>query len=317
MNPINRPRSAARFAGRLLVAAVLLFPLGAASPQPGSSADTARRELDPSIIREFSGTKAVTKPSRDAVMGFSLATRVTDVLVRGGQEVSKGDALLRGDDAEDVAMLDLQRLRADSDVPVKSAAKTKELAQMELERYEQLRVGGGGTQQELDRARLQRDKADLDHEASLQNRQQEQVGLRVRQARVEKFVLRAPFDGVIDTVMVDVGQSVSENDKVLRIVNVDAIWIDMPAPMNDAATLAAKRDDPAWVLLDVAGTARLVQGKVVEVAPAADPASRTRRIRIEVRNEKGQDRLIPGDSAWVRLTPPSEALTSKLAAKPG
>jgi len=270
----------------------------AAAGQPASTIKT----LDYAVIRAFGGTKAVTRPSRDSVMGFQLPTQVAQTLVKGGQAVKAGEPLVLGDTSEDEALVELQRLRAESDVPVLEARKAMELAQFEYEAYRKVRAEGGGNQKEVDRARLTAERAELQYQNALVQQRQEVVGIKAREARLNKLTLRAPFDGVVDVVLVELGQNVSETDKVLRVVNVDLLWIDVPAPMADPRTLTLKNGDPAWVLLDIAGTPREMQAAVIEVSPAADPASRTRRIRVEIKNPEGEGRLIPGDPAWVKFS---------------
>lgn len=270
-----------------------------------SDAVGTRGELAPAITRAFAGTRAVTRPSKDAIMGFSLPTRITEVIVRGGQDVAKDQLLIRGDDVEDQAFLQLQELRAQSETPVKAAKAAMDLADLEFQRVEEVFRNGGSNQQEFDRARLTAERARLDYDSAKESQAQERVGLAARRARVEKLILRAPFDGQVDSVQGDLGQSVSEQDKVIRVVNVDQLWIDVPAPMSDAATLSAKVGDPAWILVGTAGVPRVIEGKVIEVAPTTDLSSRSRRVRVEIANPKSQSRLIAGDESWTRLTPPS------------
>ena len=260
------------------------------------------KTLDHAVVRAFGGTKGVTRPSRDSVMGFQIPTQIAQVLAKGGQVVKAGEPLVAGDTSEDEALVELQRMRAETDVPVLEARKAMELAQFEYAAYRKVREDGGGNQKEVDRARLTAERAELQYQNAVIQQRQEVVGIKAREARLNKLTLRAPFDGVVDVILVDVGQNVSENDKVLRVVNVDLLWIDVPAPMADSRTLKIKAGDPAWVLLDVAGTAREVQATVIEVSPAADPASRTRRVRIEIKNPEGEGRLIPGDPAWVKFS---------------
>lgn len=250
-------------------------------------------------------------------MGFALATRITEIVVRGGQDVVKDQLLIRGDDIEDQAFLQLQELRAQSETPLKAAKAAMDLAELEFERVSEVFRNGGSNQQEFDRARLTADRARLEFDASKETQAQERVGLAARRARVEKLLLRAPFDGQIDSVQGDIGQSVSEQDKVVRVVNVDQLWIDVPAPMNDAATLGARVGDPAWVLVGRAGVPRLVEGKVIEVAPTTDLSSRSRRVRVEVANPKGEHRLIAGDESWTRLTAPSAEAIEMIRAAGG
>ncbi len=270
---------------------------------------------DASMVREFAGVRAFTQPSRDAVMGFSLPTQVAEIFVKGGQDVKKGDSLIRGDDAEDQALLRLQQLVVDSDVSVKRARVSMDLAKLEWDKLEQARSKGAATEQEVDRARLAYDGYRLDYDKAMLTQRQEEVQLDRIKARLKHLMLAAPFDGLVDHVKVDVGQSVGDNEKIVRVVKVDPLWIDVPAQMQEAGTLAAKVNDPAWVLVEVAGKARVVVGKIVEVAPVADPASRTRRVRVEVPNASGASQIVAGEPAWVRFTEPTKGAMDKLGAQ--
>jgi hypothetical protein len=66
--------------------------LGQPAGEAASSARTSARAYP-----EF-GEKAVTRPSRDATMGFSNPTQVKEIAVKGGQKVKLGQLLIRGDD---------------------------------------------------------------------------------------------------------------------------------------------------------------------------------------------------------------------------
>lgn len=253
------------------------------------------------LVREFGGTRAFTRPSRDAVMGFSLTTQVMEVLARGGQEVKKGEALVKGDDAEDQALLRLQLLRAETDLPEKRAKVARDLAELEFQRAQDLRERGGGSPQEFDRARLSLDGAVVDYQAAALNQAQEKIQVDRLRARLTRFTLSAPFDGQVESVSVDVGQAVSENDKVVRVVDVDPLWIDVPTPMDVGESRKVREGQSAWVLVEVGGDYAVREGKVIEVSPVADPASRTRRVRVELPNPSGADRLVAGEPAWVRF----------------
>ncbi len=281
--------------------------------QPSRIGGFDTRGLDPSIISAFSDVKAVTHPAHDAIMGFSLATNITEVVIKGGQEVTKGQILVRGDDGEDLALLKLQKVRTATDLPVQRAKKQAELAEKEHEIQREVSKNGGSSPQQLDRARLAAEVAVIDFENAKVQQTQEVIQQERMQARVDRYQLKAPFDGVVDQVLMDVGQVAAENEKVIRVVNIDTLWIDAPASTMDPVTMTLKVADKAWVLIDVAGAARVTEGRVVEVAPTADPASRTRRVRVEIDNPKGPMRLLAGEPCYVRFTPPSEEFNKKVA----
>jgi RND family efflux transporter MFP subunit len=270
--------------------------------------------LDPSIISEFAGKKSATKGHRDAIMGFSLPTQVRSLLVKGGQEVSKGTLMVKGDDLEDLAVLKLQKAKADSDWPVQRAKKQADLAELEYKRLKDLKLQDATSVQEVERAKLTWEVAVIDFESAKVAQTQEVIQVERLQARVDKLHLEAPFDGVVDNVLVDVGQAVTENEKVIRVVDVDPLLADVPAPTDDTVTQSLKVGDKAWVLLDVATAPRVIEAKVVEVAPTTDLSSMTRRVRIEIANPKGPQRMLAGEPAYVRFTQPPATVMSKVAA---
>jgi RND family efflux transporter MFP subunit len=292
-----------------------VFPCSVVTAQPGVERPAPARAAQPSglsrgldtgLITAFSSVKAVTRPSRDAIMSFTVPTKITEIVVRGGQEVTKGQTIVRGDEAEDRAMLKLQKVRAETDLPVERARKQMELAETEFKIQQEVRAGGGSSDQQLERARLAFEVARIDVSKAQMEQTQEVIQVERLEARVDKFRIEAPFDGIVDNVMLDVGHAASENDKVVRVVNVDRLWIDAPAPTQDPVTLALKVGDKAWVLVDMAGSPVVREGTVIEVAPTADAASRTRRVRVEVENPKGPQRLLAGEPSYVRFTPPGD-----------
>ena len=120
-------------------------------------------------------------------------------------------------------------------------------------------------------------------------------------ASAPSFSLRAPFDGVVDIVHVDKGQSVGEGEPVVRVVSVDPLWIDVPAPTALVLSQGLVPGNRAWVLLQEDVAERVYEARVIQVAPTADSESGTRRVRVEMGNTIG---VVPGVNCWVRFTEP-------------
>jgi multidrug efflux pump subunit AcrA (membrane-fusion protein) len=284
------------------------------SQQPVASVPE-HRSLDAALTDQF-GVRCVSRAKADSIMGFEQPTRIVQVLARGGQEVTKGQLLIQGDEGEEAALLRVQKVRAESTVPVEAAKAEMDQAEHEAEMQRQARVKGGSSEPEVRRAELLATVKRYQYLNAVLSQTQEAIQLERMTARVAKYRLEAPYDGVVDTVQGDVGQSVGDNEKIIRVVNIDTIWIDVGARTDDPRTLSLKEGDPAWVLFDVAGAAVTRPAKVIEVAPTIDMASRTTRVRVEVANPKGEGRLKPGGPAWVRFTPPPQELLQKLAPAP-
>jgi len=289
-----------------VVSVGLLLGAGWATGQPESrTAQTgpetqAERAARLAAMAAF-GERAVVKPSEDSLMGFTLSTSVREVVVSAGQQVREGDLLVRGDDSEDVAEAKFQRARADTKLPVDRARVQTALAELEFKRMEQSFDRGAGSPLELDRARAARDSAKIDLDLALLNVVLSDLQASRAEARVAKFSLRAPFDGVVDIVHVDKGQSVGEGEPVVRVVSVDPLWIDVPAPTALVLSQGLVPGNRAWVLLQEDVAERVYEARVIQVAPTADSESGTRRVRVEMGNTIG---VVPGVNCWVRFTEP-------------
>jgi multidrug efflux pump subunit AcrA (membrane-fusion protein) len=295
----------------LVACATLTWLPGPITGQAAGQPAVEARTIDPSVFTRF-GELSVLRPSRDSIMGFQQPTKIAEIAARGGQEVRAGQLLLRGDDAEDVHLERMQKVRAESTVPVDGAKAEMEQAEHEAQMMRDARQLDGASAPEVRRAELVATVKRYQYSAAIEQHTQEVIQHERMKVRVERFRIQAPFDGIVDVVMGDVGQAVAENEKLVRVVNIDQLWIDVGAKTSDPRTLALKEGDQAWVLLDVAGTPVLRQGKVIEAAPTADLASRTRRIRVEIPNPKGEGRMIAGGPAWVRFTPPPPDLLQSL-----
>ncbi|MCB1282491.1 MAG: hypothetical protein KDB18_13295, partial [Salinibacterium sp.] len=103
----------------------------------GSQAAADSRLMHMRWVDMFGGHRAVTRPSRDAAIGFSIPTAVVEVAVTGGQRVKQGDLLIRGDDAEDLSEAQFQKARAETRLPVERAQADVDLAKLEYDRAQE------------------------------------------------------------------------------------------------------------------------------------------------------------------------------------
>ena len=105
--------------------------------------------------------------------------------------------------------------------------------------------------------------------------------------RVENMQLKSPIDGRIEKVDIEVGESANALADVIRVVQIDPLWIDAPVPWADAMGL--KTGMTARVQFAEPGkAASIAEGRLIFVAAVADAASGTLRVRIEVPNKTGR-----------------------------
>jgi RND family efflux transporter MFP subunit len=127
--------------------------------------------------------------------------------------------------------------------------------------------------------------------------------LEVARLNLERTRVRVPFDGVVVSKMVDIGQYVSPGRSVARVYGTDTVevrvplenrelaWIDVPSSNGD-------RGPRAEVSAAFAGQSHTWQGRVVRMEAQVDAGSRMVHVVVEVAEPyvQADDRppLLPG-----------------------
>lgn len=128
------------------------------------------------------------------------------------------------------------------------------------------------------------------------NAELEAAGAAVKSASValSNIVIKAPFDGLIDDRMVEIGDFVDKGDPIAQVVDLDPILI--VTQINEQTIKQVAVGKPGYARLI---TGDEVEGRIRFISSIADPQTRTFRVEIEVPNP---ERAIPdGISADVSL----------------
>lgn len=225
---------------------------------------------------------AISTARYDLRMGFTVDGRLLKVEVEAGDRVKAGDILMELEDHEGQAMVLQYTLKANSDLAIRSAQEQLKLARIEAKAIKELFDKNAATPIELDRANVKAIIAELEVENARQMLEEARHMLAQAKARHERYILRAPIDGVIDTLVGRPGESIESIKPIVRLVNTDKLYIDAPVPTSQ--TLALKPGDDAWVKFKILPDAEPVVGKILYLAQVADSASDTRLVRIETPN---------------------------------
>ncbi len=200
----------------------------------------------------------------EADLGFRLAGRLVSRTVNVGDPVTAGQV---------VAELDAVGL----ELAVRSAGADLAAAQAQLEnaqgveqRQRELLAGGTISQTSLELAvlRLKLAQTTLARAQSSLHKAEEQLGY---------AQLRAEFDGVVTAVRAEAGSDLMPGQPVLAIARPELRDAVVDVPESLAATLVPGAAFQVLLQLDPAIT---TEGRLREIAPEADAATRTRRIKI-------------------------------------
>lgn len=243
--------------------------------------------LTPLLAGTGSGIRAVTQPSGDVTLSFVQPGRIAEVRVKEGDVVKDEQVLVCQDDAAE--QVQLAQLRAQSENTVEILASEASLAQkrVDLERLEKAAARSAATALEVQHARLAVRIAELSLELARFEHEQAARKYEEQKVRVANMQLRSPLDGRVERVDVEKGESVNALADVIRVVQIDPLWVDVPVPLQEAVSLKVGLAGRIQ-FLGSADRAMVAEGQVIFVGSVADAASGTLRVRVEVPNRAGR-----------------------------
>lgn len=268
----------------LVVVALALGAIacGESKPEPtqaASPAATAQRPATPSPAPQ-----PVTKEAPEAAEILSvlsvehevdvLAQRrgiVVEITSDQGAVVQKGTALARLDDRELQAQLD--RARADlqvaqSNVKYNEAeVKAREAAHR---RAQEMRKAGLNSDADLEEAEFRAQGARFDLESWRSVVERNRAEIRVLDLELEKTRIRAPFDGVVVTRAIRMGQDVLADEKCFRLSQLSPLLVRFLVPESSARI--PRTGDSVELMLH-ADRERRYSARIEKVSPVVDAAS--------------------------------------------
>ena len=224
-------------------------------------------------------TVALTFPSADVEMAFTMTGRVTDVFVREGQVVAKGDVMIRLDDKALQFRLSQLALDSENDSEILAAAAEVRQKSQDLLKLEQAFEKGAATRIELEHGKLEVEIGEYRVDAA--KHAKAVAGLKAREVEAEglEYIMRSPVDGVVERLDLEIGETAKSSEPAIRIVRLDPLWAEAAAPLERYRELAPGTE------LDIRfpdGTR--ATGKVIFRAAVADSASETVKVRLEIPN---------------------------------
>jgi len=253
-----------------LLLAALLLAACSEKPVPPAPPKLVRTLVvgttDAAGARDYSGE---VRARYETPLGFRIGGKITARLVDAGARVKAGQPLARLDPA-DAALQSAQ------------AEANRALAEADARRYRDLRGRNFVSAAALDAKETALKAADA------------QAGLARNQSAYT--TLTADHDGIVAAVLAEPGQVVAPGQPVLRIARDGEREVAIALPERDVAGLktGAAAEIGLW-----ASTGKTYRGRLRELAPAADPATRTFPARVAVLDADAD--LALGMTAGVRF----------------
>ncbi|MCC6862111.1 MAG: efflux RND transporter periplasmic adaptor subunit [Bryobacterales bacterium] len=233
------------------------------------------------------------RPRKASVISSKLMGYVREVRVNAGDRVREGQVLLTVD-ARD---LEVNRQRAEAgrqeassaaievDNAIAAAKANLELAQVTYSRFQDLYQKKSVSNQEFDEAATRLKAARASYEMALAKKKQ--VNARIEQAEREIQAvainlgyaeIKAPFAGMVTEKSVDPGNLAAPGVPLLTIEQAGSYRLE--ASLEESRLPLARLGQSVPVTFDA--LARTVTGRVAEIVPAVDAASRSFIVKVDL-----------------------------------
>lgn len=219
---------------------------------------------------------------------------INELLVDAGDLVKKGDKLMQLDPIKARLLVAEQKALLEQ---IKIQQKESQRLVNEAERLLK--------QRHISATELAKRKAVLAQNNAEKNAIQ--ASLSSAQETVSRHTLFAPFDGVISTKHVEVGEWVSRGDAVLTLTNLDNLFLDVMVPQEHFIKIGL--ETPVTIRPDANPTVK-INGRIDKIVPISNRQSRALLVRINV--DATKHKLLPGTTAQVEIQLAEKATPSLL-----
>jgi RND family efflux transporter MFP subunit len=246
-------------------------------PQTAQARVVESRQQQAPVILRATGT---LHARQTAVISAQLVSRIQEMLVREGDTVRAGQMLAVLDDATLRAGLEQTQAAVKAAESQQAAAQTNaELATSTLARYKQLKEQKSVSPQEFDevarRAEASSSQVDaLRAQASAAKAQESGAHAMLAYTR-----MTAPFAGIVTARMADPGTLASPGVPLLQIDSAGPLQLQ--TSVDESAIGAIRKGMKMGITIDAAPSLDPT-GTVAEIVPAADPASHSFLVKIDL-----------------------------------
>jgi RND family efflux transporter MFP subunit len=236
----------------------------------------SRQQQAPVLVR----TTGTLHARESAIVSAQVVGRIEQVLVREGDNVRAGQTLAVLDDATLRAAAHQAEAGLMAAQSQQAAAQTDaDLASSTLERYKQLQAQKSVSPQELDEVGRRAEASAERVEALRAQSEAAKAQDSGARAMLGYTRLRAPFAGVVTARLADPGTLASPGVPLLQVDSSGPLQLQVT--VDESAIGTVRKGMKVSVSIDGAPTAN-VTGTVADIVPAADPASHSFTVKVDL-----------------------------------
>ncbi len=240
------------------------------------SVTSAQAATVPDMV-EAVGTIRAAETSQ---LAAQMMGNLVEIRVREGDRVQRGQVLAVIDDAQPRAALD-RATAADLGAQLEITASESDfaLADSTFKRYQTLYEKKSVSPQEFDEVKARYQAAQARREMARAEQAQAEAALQQSRTSLAYTHIVAPFDGLVTEKKADVGTLASPGTPIFSVEDLRRYRLE--AMVNETDLRYVHQGQQVPVSVDALGD-RQLKGKVVEIVPAADAASRSFLVKVEL-----------------------------------
>lgn len=248
--------------------------------------------VQPRELRQLLPLSGSLRAVNQAAVKARVGGEVREVLVREGEAVKAGQVLVRMDVSDYQARVEqakgaLSAARGQLDIAVKARDNNKAL--LEKGFISKNAFDTATSQYDIARANVESAKGALD----------------VAQKALADTTIRAPISGLVSSRMVQPGEKVSPDNRLLDVVDLSRMELEAAVPAADIMNVSLNQE----VQVRIEGLGAPLTGKVVRINPATQTGSRSILAYIQIDNPQGTLRVGMFGEAQLTLAKRTDVLS--------
>lgn len=302
----KKGRNVVKRHGALLLA-LLASLAGCSADKPQQTAKAAEAVADVEVYvvpaPDSSAARPLTVAStlaveREADLIAQEEGRLLEVMADLGQRMKQGDVIARLDATRLRKQVEQDRAEAKM---LEAASKQAEIfrqgSEVELQRQGELRKEGLGSLRDYDRARFSLEAYKIEIVKAAAEADRAKAKVEEGEIRLGRMDIRAPFDGIVSRRYARVGQSLLQDEKVLRLTELRPLLVrfTVPESARHAASTGAMVD-----IFPADSAAGPSKARVIRTSMVVDAASGSTECTAQL-VEPVPEGLVPGMAVDVRI----------------
>lgn len=247
--------------------------------------------VGPWTLAQQVSARGVLGPYHDVTLSVTVSGIVSRVFLKEGDTIRAGEPIVELQN--NLEALETERRRLiwqDRTVLEEVQARFSTLSDQLAHTESLYRSTHSVSEDDLQKERLQVRLAELEVNRLEMAEQQEKLDYQIAEARLEQRTIVAPFDGVVASLSVDVGDACTPGEAIARIVDLSKCRLVVH--VEAAVSRALHTGTAARVAVNGFGPSRIFRAIIEYVAPVVDPSSGLREVKAVFDNTEGG--ILPG-----------------------